>query len=224
MGNSRNFFVALCALGAMTRPIIAAPILDQSQPLYDATSGFLGYVQTFAQTFTVGISGQLSGVSVTMRSSGPVELRLLGTSAGVPTFTVLASALATPTSNDAPVYFDFTSNNFNVAVGDIFAIQPWTTESNGSAVASQIVANVGGYPYPWPAGPDPYTGGEYFFYDPGAGINQWTPFVDYLEGQDAFRADMTFSTFVTPVPEPSAMLLVASGLAGMALARRKKKR
>ena len=82
--------LTLCSSVAVCGTAEATPVLDQSQSQFLTTSGFLGYVQTFAQTFTVGISGRLDGISLVVAGGDkPLDLRLLDTVGGVPSFSAI---------------------------------------------------------------------------------------------------------------------------------------
>ncbi len=184
----------------------ASVILDQSNTSNDGyiDAGFsaLGWS---AQTFTVGISGQLDHIEVDiyLRQSvpGSIQLDLLSTIAGVPTSTVLG-ATSVPNSSvpylfpDPPVHhafvtFDFAALNVNVTQGEVLAI----------ALRSSDPQLIGGW---MGCGTNQYAGGE-FFIDYSTAHVGW---VAYGSG------DLRFRTYVdTPddgdgnnvVPEPAAL-------------------
>ena len=90
-------FIILAAL-FVGQPDLAhsSSIIDQQQTGLDATTGFgaptdLSYWTYLAQTFTVGISGQLDSISIFAANGGglPITLNLLQTSGGLPTAHVL---------------------------------------------------------------------------------------------------------------------------------------
>src|SRR5258705_12774352 len=99
---------ARCDLAVPPIPYYSIPIearsgtvVDQSLNLSNEETGFLDQVgmlpfAMLAQTFTVGQNGELSAIAITLNASTPITLNLLGTSLGVPTSTILASAVAVP--------------------------------------------------------------------------------------------------------------------------------
>src|SRR4029077_1213229 len=94
--------------------LASGSLIDQAQNSYSHVSGFLGDVQTLAQTFTVGVTGELGTVGIFLNAPSPITLNLLQTLAGVPTSTILSSAVATgpslPNSNSL-TYFNFSSSH-----------------------------------------------------------------------------------------------------------------
>ena len=184
MGWLRKVFVrlsgafALVALVAGIHPDLAnaTPIIDQQQLLYSATTGFAPGATDLAQTFTVGISGQLDSISILAGTGLPITLDLLQTSSGLPTSTVIASAVGTPTGTGMnPTWTTFYFTGVTVTVGDILAFQPIVAGSNivGEGLAYGVQ-------------PDPYTGGELFYKQapcpgqvcpPPTGGN-WDPFIN----------------------------------------------
>jgi hypothetical protein len=209
--------------GSVSSLVQAAPIIDQQQLQVNATSGFQTGHFDLAQTFTVGISGRLDGISIVAANGGslPIGLDLLETLAGLPT-TVIANAVAvSPTP--AWITFDFSADNIMVTVGQVLAFQPIATGSNGQVVGDEIGFN---------SAPDPYAGGSLFYRagpcppgfncDPPTGGN-WVALATILSGNNVDFTDMTFVTTVSPVPEPSTVGLIGLGLLGLgAMARRRR--
>lgn len=60
-------------------------VIDQTQTSYSHTSGFLGDVQMLAQTFTVGVTGELGTIGIYLSAGDPIiSLNLLQTSSRGP--------------------------------------------------------------------------------------------------------------------------------------------
>src|SRR5258708_8554227 len=148
---------ARCDLAVPYYPIpietISGTVVDQSQNLTNYTTGFLDVVAILAQTFTVGTNGELSAIAITLNASTPITLNLLGTSLGVPTSTILASAVAVPgNSYGTWTYYDFSSSHINVHVGEVLAFEPSTPVSGGQALGIALAYG----------GTDPYSYGELY--------------------------------------------------------------
>jgi hypothetical protein len=130
---------ARCDLAVPYYPIpietISGTVIDQSLKLTNYTTGFLDPIAMLAQTFTVGQNGELSAIAITLNASTPITLNVLRTSHGVPTSTILASAVAVPgNSYGTWTYYNFTSSRINVHAGEVLAFQPSTTVSGGQAI------------------------------------------------------------------------------------------
>jgi len=109
----------MMALLVSLRPDLArsSPIIDQQQTELTATGGFRFGWTDLAQTFTVGISGQLNSISIFAANGElPLTINLLETSGGLPSSTVIASAVA-GTHGLAWTTFSFT--NVPVTIGDL---------------------------------------------------------------------------------------------------------
>ena len=135
------------------------------------------------QTFTVGIAGTLDHVDI-FQSAGsdpPASVRILATSGGVPTNTVVATSNLVSLAGDGWTSFDLLGAGLTVAIGDVLAIEP---------IRSGYHCWLGGYP-------GGYAAGSSYFINPRLGFPDWTP-----QGFDLF-----FRTFVEedmPVPvEPA---------------------
>ena len=148
----------------------------------------------------------MSAIAVNLNASTPITLNLLATSLGVPTSTILASAVAAPVNSlGAWTYFDFSSSHINVYAGEVLAFQPSPSGSEGIALAY--------------GGTDPYSYGELYTIYPFGGINDWQPFVNQLADQGPIGGvDATFVTYVTDVPEPSTWAMLLIGFAGVGFA------
>ncbi len=212
--------VALVAVGgASLAP--AEIILDQvnASNEYRVDTGLTASTVWRAQTFTTGISGQLSRIDLDIYlrqfASGSILLDLLSTNAGVPTSTVLA-ATSLPSSSVPPhisqhgfVSFDLTAMNIHVTEGEVLAI----------ALRSSNDQLIGG----WVGGHTNYAGGQ-FYYNYPTNNNGWVVF----SPPDEY--DLYFKTYVdvaavNSVPEPgTAVGLAGLGSVGLIAAWRKRKR
>src|SRR6476660_4554441 len=130
--------------GSVSSLVQAAPIIDQQQLQLNATAGFQTGQLDLAQTFTVGISGRLDGISIIAANGGglPIGLDLLETLAGVPTTTVIANVVIPTTSgNISWITFDFSADDIMVTAGQVLAFQPLATGSNGQVVGDEFGFN-----------------------------------------------------------------------------------
>ena len=215
---------AMIAAAGLSAPAAnAAPILDQSQTNDDFVH-FLDPTTTLGQTFTVGIAGVLERIDVQLRKTFPgqgpapdydIEMTLQSLSGGLPSGTVLASA--TVDGNTLPAaglavtpmtMFDISGAGINVSIGDMFAIV-LTAQGTGSEPGDWNIFVSSG------SGPDLYTGGNKLQY----GSSGWFA--------TSNSSDWTFQTFVSEgevvaASEPASMAVVAVGLAGLLLVRRRK--
>ena len=129
MGASILRFVAAGLLGlAATQAAQATPIVDQSNlgtPIGPFATVYSA--ETVGQTFTVGITGQLTSVGVEADKRGTptvnLTLQIEGVSGGVANGTVLAStSLAEASVNSGALsFFDISSANLSVTNGEVLA-------------------------------------------------------------------------------------------------------
>jgi hypothetical protein len=205
----------LLVLGPATADTLT---LDQQQTLLNATSGFRDGEQALAQTFTVGITGQLTTIAVDLGGTSPITLNLVLVSGGAPTSTIIATAVATPpfttSSTGALTYFDFTNSHISVFAGEMLAFEP--SSAMGASMGDELAYNA----------PNPYSGGELFYTNLSQGVDQLEPFISQLTGQGPIGGvDAQFATYVTPqTPLPAALPLFATGLAGLGFLGWRRKR
>ena len=190
-----GFFTALSAALTLIGPGAAQAAIVQDQS-YLVSSGSSFSTSTTdissfrrAQTFTVGVTGTLVEVDLSIAPisifpSSIGRLNLLSTSAGVPTAIVQTSPILTSTLVGG--FLDFTFS-LNVTAGEVLAFELVTTRD--PSLASPLFING--------SNPGSYAGGSDFFLNTEFGINNFTP----------TTGDVNFRTFVdgpvSPVPEPS---------------------
>ena len=171
-----------------------------------------------AQTFTVGVSGYLTRVEVLLTHDtglGSAMLDVRPTLGGVPVedgALALAHALLSVTTNDrssptALVAADLSAFSIPVVRGDVLALVLQGPEANW-----------------WGQTNATYDRGELFIRSPSLGTATFTRPVGNSPNELPY--DLAFRTWVdpAPIPEPCTLLLVATGLACLAVrARRPRK-
>lgn len=193
----------------------SAPILDQQytpEPGYAFMYAELDYDLVRAQTFTVGLSGLLSGFEVylsTPGSGGTLTFKVYRTISGVPDLG--SASLAEATINisglsENPIFYsgDLSGSGLMVSPGDVYAL---VVQGSGQATWRGEYDDSGGFVLPH------YAGGA--AYGP-----TFTQTIGPLGG------DLGFRTYVdtASIPEPVTMLLFGFGLLGLAGVRRKFKK
>lgn len=208
----RELCIIVVLFSAVAMSAEAGPILDQSYQPSEDNGYIVELTQSLAQSFTVGIVGTLVRFDVELaRVDDPIpslgvdwELRELD-GVGLPKGALLASGTLAPGDIAATYSFipvDLTSFAVRVSEGDEYAIVL-------SSLSDYTRPGGGINPYAWRWGGDGYARGEPFFKRP--------PF-DW----GSIGPDMGFKTFVQPVPEPSALVLL--GLAAGAVTSRRHRR
>lgn len=204
----------------------ATAILDQDAGgpagfTFTRCLGCSGSILDIAQTFTVGTSGLLDRVEVDqvylnlnnggLTTGSPLlfDIRPVNSS-GLPVAddalalaSLSISADSLPTSSFQTIVFDLSAFNLSVNSGDLLS---FVLRSNDNVFAF-ATSNNGGV----------YGAGEYTQrFSPGAEFPEFDA-PAFTDG-----VDMSFRTYVSPVPEPSIFALIGVGLAGLAFTRRRR--
>jgi hypothetical protein len=215
--------IIIAAILLVTSYAQAIPVLDQIyfDPVLNSTGGTSRPDNSFrrAQTFTVGIGGLLNSVDVFdggglgsilnfwQMSGTPGSMRILATSNGVPTFTVLASMNVALYTTDNWVTWDFSSSGLFVTPGEVLALD-LLIPMQGPGWSGHV--------------PGGYSGGADYFLNTEFGILNFTRNTN-------LDVDWFFRTFVgegersglqplpppppppRSIPEPSALWLLLAG-------------
>jgi hypothetical protein len=177
-------------------PPTSPPFLDQSQIQWGSSSYIQGDI-SMAQTFTSTIGGSLTRLDLCLSRNNdsetqPLVISIDATQNGVPT-TTLGSTVFNSFQSDVWAWysFDFSSQSITFAPNQTYAIV-LSNYGSFNGISSE------GTTY------DSYLGGQTLVQN---GVD--APWQNYSR-----ELDMTFQTWVTPVPEPSSLaIVVASCLA-----------
>ena len=169
----------------------ATTVLDQNNPPHNVG---LNDGLEWQQQLTVGIGGQLAGITLYTNSGSDTDLVRIGV--GPAPFTGGYSFSTTATITSAGTFIDTSGANINLNVGDFFTIDV----SGGPGCCNLAGSTI------------PYSGGDLFLDINGQ-------FTDYTKD---FGYSMAFQSYMNTVPEPGSLVLLGSGVLGVAgLLRRK---
>jgi hypothetical protein len=202
--------LSICLLAFSSAAGWALPLLDQSQMGFDYNQS-VNKNQEVAQTFTVGTDGYLDHIDVYIgkHPSGAgtdlwFELR------NSPSGPALYDVVFTRGQSSAWGWesFDLSSELIEVDVGQELAIVMGLTGTNdfGWLWFGQYLSVF-----------DPYSGGVGLIRDVSVPGSPWE-FPPPEDEKNMF--DFAFRTYVSPIPEPSATLLLFSGLLTLAALKR----
>jgi len=212
--------VALLACAHLLPTTVSGGMRDQFNYQHPSQQSFNDFAvfsaNGYQQTFTVGIDGVLSGIELfiyrrpTAVGTASFTVRSVD-QLGVPAANALIVELALDITSlpsnipfaDVPVpptLFDLSSYNIRVKPGQVYSVG---LERNSSGAAEQwLVWSTGN---PLQAGLPGYGGGT--IYGRQFGGSNW------IESFPGYGLDMEFATYVSPVPEPGAILLTLLGSA-----------
>jgi len=209
--------VAICVFGLAIREASAGGTLDQSNVVntFDFDAAVVSEVSR-GQTFTVGLAGVLSQVNLEIyKSTNTIvdpTFEVVGTTSGAPDdskvlFQTVIPLSAIPTF-DTPPSGAIPMTSVDVSSADI-VVTP------GEVLGITLARNAQGSPpwLLWRQGIGGYTGGNsYDSIPPGS---PWVVDSPYQGG---------FQTFVSTIPEPSAVILALIGVVSLAMPLRRRLR
>ena len=236
--------LATLSLALLTSAPAKAQILDQSQedaagssfdivgqPIF-STSFYFPHGISFAQSFTVGITGQLTSMSVPLFVDPDAQQE-------IDYYLLPVNNYGHPVQDNAQALASGTVNLVGVNAQLTSGMDGWSTISlttpinvtSGEKLALELTSN-GGNPPDYNAwflssGGNPYNRGTAFFRDSTESdvpqYSYWSPTID---GDATTQPDFGFADFVIPAaaPEPRVTAVAAAAIALLALWRSRRRK
>jgi len=187
----QTIWVMICLVLLISRPLVAAQVLDQEYGLIDKGGYASISFNTRAQTFTVGLDGYLTGFEIPLTGVGTATFEVHRTVNGHPVFgsTPIATATIDVELTQSPTWFFFDISAFGISVytGEILALVSGVSTGNNSPVNWRGAG---------PSIPDPRT------YDRGAHYSTTfqSPNSYLLSSSISVIEDFSFRTYVYEQP------------------------
>ena len=189
----RSSTIGLALLLAFLVVVVSAQasVLDQNNPPLNVG---LNDGLEWQQQITVGIGGQLAGITLYTWSGSDTDTVKIGVGPGF--FNGTYSFITTVPITSSGTFIDTSSAGINLNPGDYFVI-----DVSGGPGCCNLAGSS-----------NPYSGGDLYL-DINGTISDYTQLYGYSMG---------FQTYMSSVPEPGSLILLGSGVLGLAgLLRRK---